>query len=84
MDHQRQPGPAVAGKEALEATVMIGVAVRDNDRAQVLDRDAEQVEVSAETIGRQPPVVEDRASLPVGLDGDEGRESMLGDELLTL
>ena len=61
---------------------MIGVAVRDNDRAQILDRDVEQVEVSAETIGRQPPVGEDRASLPVGLDGDEGGESVLGDQLL--
>jgi hypothetical protein len=71
MDDQRQPTAAVACEKTLEAPVVIGVAVRDDDRAQVFDGDAEHVQVSGEPVGRQPAVVENRASSAVRLHSDK-------------
>jgi hypothetical protein len=81
MDDQRQPQTSVAREQALEATVVIGVAVRDHDRAQILHRNLEHVEIAGQTVGGQSSVVQDAAPVPLALDRDQRREAVLRDEL---
>jgi hypothetical protein len=81
MDDERQPSVAVASEQALQAPVVIRMTMGDHDRAQVFDGNAEHIEVPAESIGRQPRVVEDRAAPPLGLHREERREPVLGDQL---
>jgi hypothetical protein len=64
--------------------VVIGVTVRDDDGAQILDGDAEHVEVPREPIGRQPGVVKSRAAPPIALHRDQRREAVLGNQLLAV
>jgi hypothetical protein len=81
MDDQRQPQASVAREQALQATVVIRVAVRDHDRAQVLHANLEHVEIAGQAVGRQSRVVEDAAPTPVVLDRDQRREPVLRNEL---
>jgi len=82
--------PVLAGacevdrKSALE----VGRAVdlpRDEDgvvdRAQILHRNLEHVEIAGQTVGGQSRVVQDAAPVPLALDRDQRREAVLRDEL---
>ena len=76
MDHERQPAVAGAREQALEAA-MICMTMGDHDRAQVFDGNAEHIEVFAESIARQPRVIEEALRRPVGLHRQQRRQPAL-------
>lgn len=73
--------PATAD-EPLEATMVIGVPVRDDDRAQVTHRHLKHVEVASHGVRGEAGVVQNGSPVTVTLDGDQRAEAVLRDELL--
>jgi hypothetical protein len=84
MDDERQAPGAVDAKEALEATVVVRMTVRDDYRAQLLHRHVEYREVPSQRGRRQPGVIEDRGTSPSGPHGDERGEAVLRHELIAI
>ena len=82
VNHQRQSRAPPPTDQSLETAVVVGMAMRDDDRAQVAHRHLEHVEVARHRIGREPSVVEHSMTITVALEGDHGREAVLGDQLL--
>jgi len=58
VDQERKPASAEPPEETLQASMVVGVTVGDDDRAELLDRDLEDVEVSAQRGWGQATVVE--------------------------
>src|SRR5439155_26913874 len=54
MDDQREATPTQPSSQAFEPTLVVGVAMRDDDRPEVRGADPEDVEVPAEDCRRQP------------------------------
>jgi hypothetical protein len=63
--------------------VVIGVAVRDDDRTQLTYRHLKHVEVASHRIRREPGVVEHSPPVTPVLDRDQRRETVLGNQLLS-
>ena len=61
---------------------MVGVPVRDDDRAQLAYRHLEHVEVAGDGVRCQAGVVEHGLPVAVPLEGDQGREPVLGNQLV--
>ena len=78
VQHERQPRAPRAAHHALEAAVMVGVAVREDHRAQVAEPDAQDVHVVERGAAPQAGVVEQRRPLAAALDLDQQREPVLG------
>jgi hypothetical protein len=83
VDHQRQPRAPATADQALEATMMIGVAVRDDDRTQLTQRHLKHVEVAGHCVRGETRVVEHSAPVAVLLDADQRGETMLSNQLLS-
>ena len=62
---------------------MVSVAVRDDDRTQITQRDLKHVEVASHRMRREAGVVEHSAPVAVPLDTDQRRETMLCHQLLS-
>jgi hypothetical protein len=62
--------------------VVVDVAVGDDDRPQPGRVHLHDREVVGQAAGGHAAVVEDRAAAPVPLDGDQGREAVLGHQLV--
>ncbi len=71
-------------EKGFKPAVMVCVPVRYDERAQVSDRDLQDIQVAAECCRRQTAVVEDRTPAAVTLDCDQRREAMLCDELVAV
>jgi hypothetical protein len=83
VEHQRQSRAPAAADEALKAAMVIGVAMRDDDRAQVTHWHLEHVEVASHGVRREARVVEHGAPVAVPLDADQRGETMLSNQLLS-
>lgn len=57
--------------------MVIGMAVRNDDRPQVIHRYLKHVEVASHSVLREPGVVEHGAPIAVPLDADQGGKTML-------
>ena len=68
----------------LEAAVVVDVAVGDDDGPQPGRVDLEHVEVVDQPVRGQAAVVQDRAAPPARLHGDQGREAVLGHQLVLI
>ena len=84
VDDKREAPPTMPPEKRFKPTVMVCVPVRDDERAQVFDRDLQDIQVAAKCRRRQTAVVEDRTPTAVRLDCDQGREAMLRDQLVTV
>src|SRR2546428_6273846 len=84
MDDQREPATTQPSRDAFEPTLVVSVAMRDDDRPEVRGADPEDVEVPAEDCRREPGVVEEGPAIPVNRDGHERREAVLGDEFVRI
>ena len=61
--------------------MVIGVAVGDHERTEISHADIEHVEVAGQAVGCKAGVIQRGAPLTFALDGDQRRESVLGDQL---
>jgi hypothetical protein len=84
VDQQRQAAASGAGGQALQAAVVVDVAVGDDDGPQPGRVDLHDLQVVAKAPRGHAAVVQDRAALPARLDGDQGREPVLGHQLLAV
>src|SRR6266571_9031607 len=84
MDDQREAAPTQPSRDAFEPTLVVGVAMRDDDRPEVRGANPEDVEVPTEDRRREPAVVEDGAAIPIDGDGHERREAVLRKELVAI
>src|SRR5437868_12285214 len=84
MDDQRERATTKPSREAFEPTLVVGVAVRDHDRTEVRDANPEDVKVPTEDRRGEPAIVKERAAIPVNGYGHEGREAVLGKELVAI
>jgi hypothetical protein len=84
MEQQGQPAASRAGGQALQAAVVVDVAVGDDDGPQPGRVDLHDVEVVAEALGRHAAVVQDGVAVSARLDRDQGREPVLGHQLLAV
>jgi hypothetical protein len=84
VDNERKATTTMPLKERFEAAVVVCVPVRYHERAQVSDRNLQHIEVAGKRARRQPAVIEQRTALPVALDSDQRRETVFGDQLVTI
>lgn len=84
MDQQGQPAAPGPGGQPLQPAVVVDVAVGDDDGPQPGRVDLHDLEVVAEALGGHAAVVQDRAAAPAGEDRDQGREAVLGHQLLAV
>ena len=84
MDDKREAPPTIAPEERFKPAVMVCVPVGDDQRAQVSDRNLQDIQIAAKRRRRQAAVIEDRTPATVRLDRDQRREPMLCDELVTV
>ena len=71
MDDKRQAPATMPPEERFKSTVVVCMPVRDDERAQISDRNLQgKIQVAAKCGRRQTAVVEDRAPAPVPLDRD--------------
>jgi hypothetical protein len=82
MDDEREPRPTVPLEQRFEPAVVVCVPVRNDQRAQVPDRDLQHVQVAGQRGRRQPAVVEQGAAATVRLNRDQSREAVLCDQLI--
>ena len=83
VNYQRQPRTPPTAGQPLQAAVMIGVAVRDDDRTQVTHWHLKHVEVAGHGVRREAGVVEHCAPVAAPLDTDQRGETMLSNQLLS-
>jgi hypothetical protein len=84
VEQQGQTAAARAGGQALQAAVVVDVAVGDDDGPQPGRVDLHDVEVVGQAPRGHAAVVQDRAAAAAGGDRDQGREPVLGDQLLVV
>lgn len=65
-----------------QATMVIAMAVREHDRAQVGDSHAEHIQVVQRSSSRPTGIVEEGLAPSVVLHGDQQRVAMLGQEMV--
>src|SRR5205085_7733291 len=82
MDDQREPPPTVALKERFKPAVMVGVAVRNDKRTQLPDRNLQNVQIASKSGRRQTAVVQDRPQSALRLDCDQRGKAMFCDQLV--
>jgi hypothetical protein len=63
---------------------MVCVSVRNDQRAQLSDRNLQDIQVAPESGRRQTPVVENRTPATVRLDRDQRRKAMLRNQLAAI
>jgi hypothetical protein len=83
VDQQGQAA-AGAGGQALEAAVVVDVAVGDDDGPQLGRVDLHDVEVVGQAVRGEAAVVQDRAPPSAREHGDQGREAVLGHQLVVV
>jgi hypothetical protein len=84
MDQQGQPAAPEAGGQSLQAAVVVDMAVGDDDGPKPGRVDLHDLEVVAQAPRGHAAVVQDRARVPVREDRDQGREAVLGHQLLAV
>jgi len=79
MQHQRRPRHAQALEDARKTHGMIGVAVAEHDRLNVVQGNVQSLEVVEDVPGVHPRVEEDRPVPVTILRANKGTEAVLGD-----
>lgn len=82
MQDQREPGPAEATRETLQPRVVVGVAVRQDDGAQIGRVDLQHVQVVNGGVAAEPRVVENGGGRTAVVHGDHQREPVLRPQLV--